>query len=146
MVCLSLRGSNIHRQKTISQLFRYGLIGIAGNLLGYLAYLLITYFGGSPKLTMSLLYGIIATAGFFCNRKLTFSHTGSSLGAGVRYIIAHCAGYIINLVILIVMVDNLGYPHQWIQVMAILLVAAFLFLAFKFYVFKDSAAINVVDE
>lgn len=57
------------------------------------------------------------------------------MGAGGRYIIAHCFGYLINLVILIIFVDELGFVHQWVQAIAIVIVAAFLFLAFKFFVF-----------
>lgn len=121
------------------QLFKYAVVGVASNLAGYLFYLLVTYLGAPPKLTMTLLYGVGATIGFFGNRKLTFAHEGSLLGAGVRYIIAHCFGYLINLTLLLVLVDKLGYPHQWVQAMAIFVVAPFLFLAFKFFVFRDES-------
>jgi len=60
------------------------------------------------------------------------------MGAGVRYVIAHCIGYLLNLSILIVFVDKLGYAHQWVQAIAIFVVAAFLFLAFKVFVFPVS--------
>ncbi len=123
-------------KKSTVQLFYYGLVGIASNLAGYLCYLLITYLGGSPKTTMGILYVVGASIGFWGNRKLTFAHSGSLLGAGIRYLIAHYLGYAINLSILIVMVDKLGYPHQWVQAIAILIVALFLFLAFKFFVFR----------
>ena len=129
-------------QRTWIQLYRYGLVGIASNLAGYIIYLLITYLGGTPKITMSLLYGVGAVVGFWGNRKLTFAHKGSLLGAGVRYIIAHCIGYLINLAILIMMVDKLGFAHQWVQAIAIFVVAAFLFLAFKFFVFRESHISN----
>lgn len=59
------------------------------------------------------------------------------MGAGVRYVIAHCIGYLINLSILILMVDKFGYPHQWVQAAAIFIVAGFLFLMFKFFVFTE---------
>ena len=114
-------------------------MGLAINLVGYSIYLLITYLGIEPKITMSLLYGAGATVSFFGNRKLTFSHSGSLLGSGIRYVIAHCFGYLINLAILILMVDRLGYPHQWVQAAAVFVVAIFLFLAFKYFVFSDFA-------
>jgi putative flippase GtrA len=123
-------------RKSVTQLFRYGLVGIASNVAGYMLYLLITHFGIQPKIAISFLYPIGAFIGFWGNRKLTFAHKGSLLGAGFRYIIAHGLGYFINLAILIVMVDKLGYPHQWVQAIAIFIVAAFLFLAFKFFVFR----------
>ncbi len=126
---------------SLIQIFRYGVIGVASNLMGYSVYFLITYLGGTPKLTMSLLYVIVAIISFFGNHKLTFSYKGSLLGSGARYVITHCFGFLINFTILVIMVDILGYPHQWIQAGAILVVAIFLFIALKFFVFRcDSNA------
>lgn len=131
--------SNLSRaQKTqgsYKQLARYALVGIVSNSAGYLVYLLITYLGATPKITMTILYGVGATIGYIGNRNFTFTHKGSLLGSSVRYVIAHFCGYFINLVILIIFVDRFMYPHQWIQAIAIFIVAAFLFLAFKVFVF-----------
>lgn len=128
----------IKTRESVTQLFRYALVGLLSNVVGYLVYLAFTYFGGTPKVTMTLLYGVGAAVGFFGNRSLTFEHQGSIMGAGVRYVIAHCIGYLLNLSILIVFVDELGYAHQWVQAIAIFVVAAFLFLAFKVFVFPVS--------
>jgi putative flippase GtrA len=133
---------NIINQTSFAQLFRYGLVGIVSNLAGYMAYLLVTYLGVTPKITMSFLYGIAATVGFLGNQKLTFAYKGSSLGAGIRYAIAHFFGYLLNLTILIVMVDKFNYPHQWVQAIAIFVVAAFLFVTFKLFVFKKPYSSN----
>ena len=129
--------SNITNRKSVTQLYRYAIVGILTNFTGYMLYLLATYLGGTPKITMSIIYGVAATASFFGNRKLTFGHKGDFLGTGARFIIAHCFGYVINLVILIVVADKLGYAHQWAQVIAIFIVASFLFLTFKFFVFRN---------
>ena len=118
------------------QLIRYASVGIANNLVGYTVYLLVTYFGVPPKLTMTALYGIGVAIGYAGHRNLTFSHKGSVLGSGLRYVVAHCFGYLINLTILIIFVDRYGYPHQWIQAIAIFIVAGFLFIALRFFVFN----------
>jgi putative flippase GtrA len=125
----------IKTRESVPQLFRYALVGLLSNVAGYLAYLAVTHLGGTPKATMTLLYGVGAAVGFFGNRSLTFEHRGSIIGAGSRYVVAHCIGYLLNLGILIVFVDRLGYPHRWVQAFAILVVATFLFLAFKVFVF-----------
>ena len=119
------------------QLIRYGLIGIASNLSGYLVYLLLTYWGLGPKRTMTLLYLLGATIGFFGNRQWAFGHKGTLLKSGVRYCSAHFFGYLINLFILLILVDRVGFPHQWVQAIAIFIVAGFLFFMFKFFVFSD---------
>jgi putative flippase GtrA len=125
-------------QKSAMQLFRYGLVGIISNSIGFIIYLLLTHFGTTPKITMSFLYLVGVAMSYLGNRKWTFGHKGSQLGAGIRYVMAHFFGYFINLIILILFVDKLGYAHQWVQAIAIFIVAAYLFLAFKFYVFKSS--------
>jgi putative flippase GtrA len=130
-------------QGSFKQLARYAFVGIVSNLAGYLVYLLVTYLGATPKITMTLLYGVGATIGYIGNRNFTFSHKGSLLGSSVRYFIAHFFGYFINLVILIIFVDKFGYAHQWVQAIAIFVVAGFLFLAFRYFVFTDPNASNV---
>jgi putative flippase GtrA len=124
--------------QTWAQLIRYGLVGIVSNGAGYLAYLLITHLGGTPKTTMSALYVIGATIGFFGNRNVTFSHSGSYLRSASRYVLIHTIGYFINLTILLVCVDKLGYPHQLVQAVSIFAVAAFLFTSFKLFVFSST--------
>lgn len=124
-------------QILVRQLVSYGFVGIAINSAGYIVYLLITYFGATPKITMTFLYVLGVVLSYLGNRRLTFAHQGSLLGSGGRYLIAHFCGYLINLTILIVFVDNLGYAHQWVQAIAIFLVAAYLFIAFKFFVFTN---------
>jgi len=121
--------------KPVSQLFRYGLVGIVINLALYFFYLIITYFGTEPKLSMTIAYVVGVFLGFIGHRTWTFLHKGALLGSGARYVVAHISGYLINLFILLTFVDKLGYPHQWVQAVAIFVVAAFLFVVFRYFVF-----------
>src|SRR3989338_6341008 len=119
------------------QLIRYGLVGIVSNLTIYFVYLLITYLGVEPKKAMTLVYIIGASIGFIGNRKWRFAHRGNSSSAALRYVLAHLFGYLLNLLILFTFVDRLGYAHQWVQAMAIIIVAGFLFIEFKYFVFRE---------
>lgn len=119
------------------QLIRYGLVGVASNLAVYLVYLLITFLGYEPKKAMTLLYIAGATIGFVGNRKWTFAHPGNLVPAGLRYAVAHLMGYLLNLAILLTFVDRLGYAHQAVQGVAIFVVAGFLFMVFKYFVFPE---------
>lgn len=130
---------------TASQLLRYAAVGVLSNAAGYVVYLLLTYFGMSPKLAMTLLYGVGATVSFLGNRRYTFRQQGALLGVGGRYVIAHGLGYFINLSIQVIMVDVLGYPHQLAQALGICVVAVFLFLAFKYFVFVNTDQKNRTD-
>lgn len=120
------------------QLIRYLLVGIFGNFIGYLAYLLLTYLGIAPKIAMTVLYLCTAIVSFFGNSRLTFSYIGNKTRSVIRYLISYALGYLMNLAILTVGVDQLGYSHEAVQAIAIVAVAIFLFLILKFYVFKMS--------
>ena len=127
------------RRRTLAaQLLSYAFVGVMSNLAGYLVYLLVTHLGAGPKFTMSALYLAGASIGFWGNRRLTFDHDDKGVAVGIRYILAHCAGYLINLGLLYLFVDRLGYTHQVVQAFAIFVVAGFLFLSFKYFVFPDS--------
>ena len=123
------------------QLIRYGVVGVASNAAIYCLYLLITWLGMEAKLAMTLVYLVGAAIGFFGNRKWTFEHGGAVTGAALRYVLAHTFGYLLNLAILYVFVDRYGYPHQWVQAAAIIVVAGCLFVIFKFLVFRESSSV-----
>jgi putative flippase GtrA len=134
--------SELHLYVSITQLMRYALVGVVGNSLGYSAYLVITYVGATPKITMSIVYICITIFSFFANKKYTFDADKGSVSIGVKYIISHLFGYLINLSILAVMVDRLGYPHQLVQLCAIIVVAMYLFFMLKLFVFSKRGIIK----
>lgn len=119
------------------QFFRYALVGVASNAAGYLIYLLVTWLGVGPKLTMTLLYGVGATLGYFGNRNWTFSYRGALWTSVAKYVVVHLCGYSINFFMLSYFVDELGYPHQGVQAVAIVVVAVFLFVMFRGFVFRQ---------
>ena len=132
---MSFEFSQILKKKTLGELFSYALIGLMTNLLGYVLYLLLTYLGGAPKLTMTALYSVGALIGFFANRRFTFRYDGHIGVAGIRYLMAQLLGYLLNLTLLVLFVDWLGLAHQIVQAVAIFLVAVFLFVLLRFFVF-----------
>lgn len=121
------------------QLTRFAVVGVASNAAAYVAYLALTAGGLSPKPAMSLVYVLAAGAGFFANRRWSFAHGGRVLPAGLRYLAAHAAGYLLNLALLHLGVDRLGWPHQAVQAAAIVVVAGFLFVVFRRFVFATTA-------
>ena len=119
-------------------ILRYGIVGVASNLLGYLVYLLITYLGVDFKVAMTFLYALATVFSYLGNRQWTFSYKGSVIFSSLRYMFAYGLGYLINLAILIVMVDRMGYPHQLAQAIAFIVVALFLFGTLRYFVFSKS--------
>ena len=130
------------KSKTLRQLFRYGMIGLLTNFLGYALYFFLTYLWSSPKLTMTVLYSAGALIGFFANRRFTFCHDGRIGVAGMRYMFAQLLGYLLNLSLLVLFVDRLGFAHHLVQAVAIVVVAIFLFVLLRFFVFAPQLPEN----
>ena len=130
------------RRKSLRQIFSYLLIGAATNLAGYGLYILLTYFGTTPKLTMTVLYSAGAIIGFFANRRFTFGHHGHIGSSGIRYLLAQLLGYLLNFLLLLLLVDWLGFAHQVVQALAIVVVAIFLFILSRAFVFPQRTTEN----
>lgn len=123
---------------TRAQFLRYATVGLASNLLLYLAYLGITATGLGHKTAMTLLYvsGVLIT--FVANRSWSFAHRGLAQAAFIRYVIAYIVGYLLNFALLWFAVDRLHLPHQGVQAVAVVLVAIGLFLMHKYWVFAPA--------
>jgi putative flippase GtrA len=122
----------------VSPLIRYGIVGFLTNLAGYLVYLLVTWLWLEPKLAVTLLYPVGVVAGYFGHARYSFAYRGRATSGLFRYLIAHALGYSTNVSLLYVFSDLLHLPHQAVQACAILIVAGFLFLLFKFFVFPPA--------
>ncbi len=130
--------------KTFRQFVAYALIGICTNAVGYAIYLFATHVWGAPKITMTVLYIVGAYSSFIANRRFAFRHDGSLGVAGGRYIVMQLIGYIVNFGMLLVFVDMLNFPHQIVQAIAIGVVAIFLFVVLRLYVFVPDKAVTKV--
>lgn len=119
------------------QMIRYGIVGVANNLISYLIYLLMTYLWLDPKVAVTLFYPIGAVTAYFGHYKYSFSYQGKNTFTMLRYGLAHVIGYSINLMMLLVLSDKFQLPHQAVQALAILVVAFTLFLLLKYFVFTD---------
>jgi putative flippase GtrA len=118
------------------QSLRFIIIGLASNLILYLLYLALTAFGIGHKTAMTLLYLVGTLQTFIFNKRWTFSHHGNIQQSLLRYLAAYGACYILNLALLYTFVDSLGWSHALVQGLAILIVAALLFLVQKYWVFR----------
>lgn len=123
-----------------TQFIRYVLVGVATNASSYILYLVFTAAGNSPTLVVSVLYPFTMAAGFIANKSLTFNFQGKSNLALMRFLVAHLLGYLLNLAILATFFNRLGLPHQLVQLAAIFIVAVFLFVTSRYFVFAERFA------
>jgi putative flippase GtrA len=113
---------------------RFVIVGLASNLVLYLLYLLMTALGLRYKIAMTLVYATSALQTFVLNSYWTFERSGTRTSM-VKYALAYGVCYLINMSALIVLVDRVGLPHQIVQGVMILIIAACMFLLQKFWVF-----------
>lgn len=119
------------------QFLRYVVVGLASNAIICAIYLALTRLGMGPKLAMSLLYCVGVLQTFVFNKKWSFRFDGAATPALVRYATAYALGYVVNLSALMLLVDQMGLPHQWVQGAMIAVVAVMLFLAQRYWVFPQ---------
>ena len=120
----------------LRQLIRYGLTGVMHNVGGFLLYLLATHLGVEPKLAMTVLFVVGVAVSFLVNRIWTFGDSSSIAGNAGRFVVVYLVGYVLNLSILLVFVDQLKYPHEWVQGFATIGIACVLFVLSRYYVFS----------
>ena len=126
--------------ENIRQLFRYGLVGLFLNATMYFVYLIITALYFSPFTAVLLLNPLSVLVGFFAHRRLTFklnSRKWSFLELS-KYVFLYVVGFLLNLLLLYVFFERLGHPHQLVQLAAIFIVAGFLFISMKLFIYSDN--------
>lgn len=131
--------SGILKGRVSSQVFKYAVVGLLNNLRGYLIYLLITALWLDPKVAVAIMYPVGAALGYFAHARYSFSYEGNTSHGVVRYFLAHLLGYSTNLGMIKFFSDYLGYPHQLVQVAAIVAVAGLLFILFRYFVFPNQS-------
>lgn len=121
------------------QSLRFIIVGLASNLILYLLYLVLTAVGLGHKTAMTMLYLTGTLQTFIFNKRWTFSHHGNIQKSLLRYLIAYGVCYIFNFALLYILVDGLGWSHALVQGLAIVIVAALLFLIQKYWVFSGNS-------
>jgi putative flippase GtrA len=121
------------------QVARFALIGVLSNSFFYALYLILTYKGMRPTSAMSLTYALAVANTFFLNRTWTFTQRGKIFGPLGRYIVAYAVGYLFNLSLLEILINNIGLAHQVSQGISIVSIAVLLFLLQKYWVFRADA-------
>jgi putative flippase GtrA len=122
---------------TQTNLIRYLLVGASVNGVGYLAYLLLTAVGLTPRLTVTVLLPVSLWAAFRLHGRVTFSASERQSTAGIRFLAVSLVGYALNLAILTALVDGAEVPHQVAQLVSVALIALVMFRLMRRFVFPE---------
>ncbi|HEY8383534.1 MAG TPA: GtrA family protein [Microvirga sp.] len=123
-----------------AEFVRFAFVGALNNLGGYLLYLAVTTLGADPKLTVSILYPVGVLINYLTHARVSFRARGLGTGTAARFVCAHTVGLLLNLALLTLFVDQLGLPHQAVQLVAVGVVGVVLYALFKLFVFVEQTA------
>ena len=118
------------------QFLRFGIAGVATNLLLYLTYLALVGLGLQYPLAMTVSYVAGVVLGFRIQRQWTFRHRGPRAAPAVRFLFVYAAGYLLNLLGLYLLVEHARAGPASAQAMMVIVVAMCLYLAQKHWVFR----------
>lgn len=131
---------------TLGQIIRYGIVGLVSNAIGYLLYIIFTWIGFGPKLAMTLLYCIGVIQTFVFNKRWSFRFLGAATPALVRYASMYAIGYGVNFLTMLLLVDQVGFPHQLVMAGLVFFMAIFFFVGQKYWVFREVSSSVLGDQ
>ena len=119
---------------------RYGMVGASVNGARYLAYLVLTWIGLSPRLAVTALLPITLWASYQLHGRITFAGGARHRDTVIRFLVVALAGYLLNLGLLTALVNGAGIPHQLAQLVSVGLIALAMFQLMRHVVFPDPHA------
>lgn len=123
----------------IQQFIKYAVVGLSINAILYFAYLGLEYVLNAPKMAATTTYfcGIILS--YNGHKKLVFKDTSRrAYKKMIKFFILYLSGYLINMAGLYLLVDKAKFPHEIVQAGLIILIAVYLFINQKLWIFKQS--------
>jgi putative flippase GtrA len=123
--------------QNLGQFVRYAAVGLSLNATMYVVYLIITARYFTPFEAVFLLYPLSTLVGFYAHRELTFKINSDryKFFDFLKYIFFYILGLLLNLLLIYIFFEKLGYPHQLVQLFAVGIVALFLFVSIRLFVF-----------
>jgi len=121
---------------------RYLIVGAAANLTVLGIYWLASLgLGLSPKLSLTIASAFGFLIAYCANRMWSFEYHGNRAASLARYALGYFLSYSLQLAILNVGTDVLGYPHQWVVVFGLVIATMFFFILQRLWVFPAQQTI-----
>ena len=101
----------------------------------YLGYLGATALSVSPVWAISLIYPVAVGLSYFLNRRFTFNSSRRHRESTWRFLVAHTAGYLLNVGLLWVVTRFTLIDHKVAEAVVLVTVGMFLFVVLRVFVF-----------
>lgn len=131
--------SDAGKRRTVPQSLRFIVVGVLNNLGGYLLYIAVTWAGVDPKLTVAMFYPVAVLINYLTHARYSFDSRGDHGRRLPRYIVVYMLALLVNLGMLALFHDRMGFRHEFVQFAAFGVVGTFLFFSMKFFVFSPAS-------
>jgi putative flippase GtrA len=130
----------LKRRPDAALLGRYAISGVANTVVGLSVIYALMWFNCSPYLANFIGYAAGLSFAYFNSRSYVFRFSGEHRSGVVRYLAAFAVCYSINMAVLVVGIESLGW-HQWLaQGTGVVTHAALMFLLSRHLVFVERSA------
>ncbi len=115
------------------QFLRFAQVGVLSNVLAFVVYLLLCEVGMHPLTAMSVTYVMAVIISYILNQRWTFGRGANH--AATRFLVCYLLAWFLNYLALNFLIFNLGYGYAVSQGVLVILIAALMFFAQKYWVF-----------
>lgn len=127
------------------QFIRWALVGVAVNAIGYIAFLGMVYAGLHHQLAATAVFSIAVLVAYVANRSWSFGHQGGVTRSFANYMVLNLLAWVLNVLVLFIFVDVMGFHHAPVQGIAILVIACLTFIGQRYWVFASSQIDTTLD-
>ncbi len=122
---------------TVNQIIKYSSVGMLANSIGYILYIIISNFIGINPPVAAILSGFMVIGiSYFLNTKFTFKSKNKGLVGAVNYFLLYIIAILLHSLIIFIFSNILGFAHEIVAAISLVIISCALFLIQKFYFFQ----------
>tara|TARA_B100001109_G_C18784077_1_gene436820 strand:- start:394 stop:771 length:378 start_codon:yes stop_codon:yes gene_type:complete len=122
---------------TVNQIIKYSSVGLLANSIGYILYIIISNFIGiNPPLAAILSGFMVIGISYLLNTRFTFKIKNKGLVGAVNYFLLYVSAILLNSLIIFIFANILGFAHEIVAAVSLVIISCSLFLIQKFYFFQ----------
>jgi len=126
---------NLTPKKNHDVFMKFIITGIISNSISYIFFIALVYiFHVNYKIALSILYLCALLNNFTINRFWTFKSKKNFKSSIFYFLFFYFIGYIVNMILLKLLVDNLLFPVGYVQGCLILFLAVYYYFVNKYFI------------
>ena len=123
---------------TVNQIIKYSSVGMLTNSIGYILYIVISNFIGiNPPIAAIVSGFMVIGISYLLNTRFTFKSKNKGLFDAINYFLLYVSAILLNSLIIFIFSNMLGFAHEIIAAISLVIISCSLFLIQKFLLFRE---------